>query len=447
MATVSLSSGVRSALSSLGSTKTDAQQAQFRLATGKKVNSAVDNPVNFFTASGLNDRAGQLTDLLDGISNGIQTIQAASKGVDSITNLVKSLQSTIKQAQNDAASNRPKIAGTNDLGAASTAFPPAGSKLDIALNKTLVGATTTPTAAQADDPGTAGNQATNGDLGVTAAAAGSTKAVRIQAGSTTYTFEFSATATVRDLVNGINGSGIATASVGSDGKLTVTGTGSDALTLQVGATDDGTGAFTASAAATDTTNIFGTAGTSNISSASNSAVRSNLVKQFNDLRDQIDGLARDTGFNGINLLGGDKLSITFNEKTGSNKNKLDIQGQTITSANLGIGSAVDGTATTVGDYNIQNDTDLSKAADALTNVLTSLRSTASQLGSQLSVVETRQSFTKDMVNTLSQGADNLVLADTNEEGAKLLALQTRQQLSQTALSLSNQADQAVLRLF
>ncbi|HEV7337369.1 MAG TPA: flagellin, partial [Bosea sp. (in: a-proteobacteria)] len=150
MATVSLSSGVRSALSSLGSTKTDAQQAQFRLATGKKVNSAVDNPVNFFTASGLNDRAGQLTDLLDGISNGIQTIQAASKGLDSITNLVKSLQSTIKQAQNDAASNRPKIAGTNDLGAASTAFPPAGSKLDIALNKTLVGATTTPTAAQAD---------------------------------------------------------------------------------------------------------------------------------------------------------------------------------------------------------------------------------------------------------------------------------------------------------
>ncbi|KUL95785.1 hypothetical protein DK26_12090 [Bosea sp. WAO] len=446
MATVSLSSGVRSALSSLGSTKTDAQQAQFRLATGKKVNSAVDNPVNFFTASSLNDRAGQLTGLLDGISNGIQTIQAASKGLDSITNLVKSLQSTVKQAQNDAASNRPKVASTVDLGSANAAFPPTGSKLDIALNKTLVGAAAVD--ARADDPSTGGtNEATNGSVGIAAGTPGTnTNAVRIQAGSTTYTFEFSASATVRDLVNGINGSGIATASVGSDGKLTVTGTGSDALTIETGLTDDTTGAFTANAT-TDAARLFGTADNTAVTSASNSAVRSNLVKQFNDLRDQIDGLARDTGFNGINLLGGDKLSITFNEKTGSNKNKLDIQGQTITSANLGIGSAVDGTATTAGDYNIQNDTDLGKAADALTNVLTSLRSTASQLGSQLSVVETRQSFTKDMVNTLSQGADNLVLADTNEEGAKLLALQTRQQLSQTALSLSNQADQAVLRLF
>jgi len=442
MATVSLSSGVRSALTSLGSTKTDAQQAQFRLATGKKVNSAVDNPVNFFTASSLNDRAGQLTNLLDGISNGIQTIQSASKGLDSITNLVKSLQSTIKQAQNDAAANRPKVAGTADLANASAAFPPSGSKLDIALNKKLFGAATP---AQADDPGTAGDQATAGIVGLTAATAGNTNAVQLKAGNTTYVFEMGANATVRDLVNGINNSGVATASVGNDGKLTVTGTGSDALTIEAGTTADATGVF--SAVAGDATALFGTADNTDVSSASNSTVRSNLVKQFNDLRDQIDGLAKDASFNGTNLLGGDKLSITFNEKTGANKNKLDIQGQTINSANLGIGSAVDGTATTAGDYNIQNDADLAKAADGLTNVLTSLRSTASQLGSQLSVVETRQSFTKDMVNTLTSGADNLVLADTNEEGAKLLALQTRQQLSQTALSLSNQADQAVLRLF
>ena len=95
MATVSLSAGVRSALTALNSTKADAAQSQYRLATGKKVNSAVDNPVNFFTAAGLNDRAGQLTNLLDGISNGIQTITAASKGIDSITKLVQSLQSTV----------------------------------------------------------------------------------------------------------------------------------------------------------------------------------------------------------------------------------------------------------------------------------------------------------------------------------------------------------------
>ena len=79
--------------------------------------------------------------------------------------------------------------------------------------------------------------------------------------------------------------------------------------------------------------------------------------------------------------------------------------------------------------------------------LTSLRATASSLGSQLSVVQTRQDFTKNIVNALTIGADNLVLADSNEEGAKLLALNTRQQLSQTALSLASQADQGVLRLF
>ena len=74
-------------------------------------------------------------------------------------------------------------------------------------------------------------------------------------------------------------------------------------------------------------------------------------------------------------------------------------------------------------------------------------SLASTFGSNLSVAQTRQDFTKEMVNTLTTGADNLVLADSNEEGAKLLALNTRQQLSQTALSLASQADQSVLRLF
>ena len=76
-----------------------------------------------------------------------------------------------------------------------------------------------------------------------------------------------------------------------------------------------------------------------------------------------------------------------------------------------------------------------------------LRSQASTFGSNLSVVETREEFTKNLINTLETGAANLTLADTNEEGANLLALQTRQQLSSVALSLAAQADQNVLRLF
>jgi flagellin len=440
MANTILTAGVRQNLLTLQQTTAEQGAIQNRLATGRKVNSAIDNPVNYFTALGLNDRAGQLTDLLDGISNGIQTIQAASKGIDSITNLVKSLQSTIKQAQNDAASNRPKVTSNVAGGLATTAEATArnSSQREVALNKLVIDSN----GAGAGNENTA-TAAYQGNLGLTAAGGTDTNAIQIQAGNTTYSFNFDATTTLRDLVNNINTSGVATASVGNDGQLTVTGTGSDALTIEAG-TKTTAGVFTPVGG--DNTALFGTADNTAVVASGNSAVRTTLVKQFNDLRDQIDDLAQDAGFNGINLLGGDKLSITFNEKTGANKNKLDVQGETISATNLGIGLAVDGIATG-NDYNIQNDNDLAKAADALTNVLTSLRATASQLGSQLSVVETRQDFTKNIVNTLTVGADNLVLADSNEEGAKLLALNTRQQLSQTALSLASQTDQGVLRLF
>ena len=83
----------------------------------------------------------------------------------------------------------------------------------------------------------------------------------------------------------------------------------------------------------------------------------------------------------------------------------------------------------------------------LGDALANLRAQGSAFGSNLSIVQNRQDFTKAMINTLETGGDNLVLADSNEEGANMLALQTRQQLSTTALSLSAQADQAVLRLF
>jgi flagellin len=273
-------------------------------------------------------------------------------------------------------------------------------------------------------------------------------AVTLSAGNTTYTAQLSAGATVRDLVNEINKSGVATASVDDSGKLNVTGTGSS--TLKVGLGSGTTAALAATDSQSGTLNtalgLVAADYTTGVSASGNSTVRSNLINQFNDLRTQIDQLAKDAGFNGKNLLTGDKLSIAFNEKTGASQSKLDVQGQTLTSSNLGIDTAVSGTATT-GQFNIQDDASLATAADGLTNALSSLRSISSSLGASLSTVQARQDFTKNLVNTLTQGADNLVQADTNEEGAKLLALQTRQQLSQTALSLSNQADQAILRLF
>ena len=126
----------------------------------------------------------------------------------------------------------------------------------------------------------------------------------------------------------------------------------------------------------------------------------------------------------------------FNE-TGTSS--LTISGVTYNKAGLGL--------STISSGYFQSNGNIDLTIASLDTSLTTLRTQASKFGANLTTVQTRQDFTKNLVNTLQTGADNLVLADTNEEGANLLALQTRQQLSTTALSLSAQADQAVLRLF
>ncbi len=175
-----------------------------------------------------------------------------------------------------------------------------------------------------------------------------------------------------------------------------------------------------------------------------SAVRTSLMNQFNNLRTQIDSLAKDSGFNGINLLNGDKLTLTFNE---NNTSSIDVQMKdasnnafAINSTNLGI-AAADHVPCSPATRNLDS------LATTITAALTTLQTQSTAISSSLSVVQTRQDFTKQMVNTLQTGADNLVLADPNQEGANLLALQTRQSLSTTALSMASQAQQAVLRLF
>jgi len=442
---ISLSAGVRNNLSTLQSTAAQSAQIQNRLATGKKVNSAIDNPVNYFTAASLNDRSSQLTGLLDGISNGIQTIQAASKGIDGITKLVNSLQSTIKQAQADAAQNRPAVVGTGTtLATVAEQVATSKSLKDIALDKKIGSA--------GDTTVTAATAGAAGDLGIDITA---TPELNIQivtnpaapTSTTNIGITLTANTTVRDVVNAINGSGVASAFVDEKGILNVKGNGSEQLGVGIGAGANAAAAVTDSATGLQNTK-FGLAAadrtTGAASSGVTSSVRSNLIDQYNDLRNKIDDLAKDAGFNGVNLLGGDRLSIAFNEKTGKNQTKLDVQGTQLTSDNLGIIKA--GNTQLAGSVNFQNDADLETATKSLTGALTSLKSLSSTFGANLSVAQTRQDFTKDMANVLTSGADNLVNADLNQEAASLLALQTRQQLSQQALSLANQSDQGVLRL-
>ena len=141
----------------------------------------------------------------------------------------------------------------------------------------------------------------------------------------------------------------------------------------------------------------------------------------------------DTGYQGTNLLNGDNLLTTFNENRTST---LTTAGVTFNSGGLGLQTA-----------NFGNTTNVSNALTQTNTALNNLRNFGSGLASDLSVIQTRQTFTNSLITTLNEGAGNLVNADQNEEGATLLALQTRQSLGVTALSLASQSNQSILRLF
>jgi flagellin-like hook-associated protein FlgL len=168
------------------------------------------------------------------------------------------------------------------------------------------------------------------------------------------------------------------------------------------------------------------------------SVRASLADEYNDLKNKLDRLSDDASFNGINLLRGDNLRITFNE---SGNSFIEIQ----TPGADGINAAtlkLDHLTAIQLDQDLDIDALLAEVKQALNTV----RTQASKFGSNLSIVQNRQDFTKEMINTLQTGAANLTLADMNEEAANLLALQTRQSLSSSSLSLASQADQSVLQL-
>jgi flagellin-like hook-associated protein FlgL len=499
MSDITLSAGVRQNLLSLQSTASLMAQTQNRLATGKKVNSALDNPLNFFTSSSLSARAHDLGGLLDAMSNGIQTIGAANNGITAMTSLVQQLQATVSQARGDSTAaavtaGTATVSGANnstqanskltfDLGGgvtvaidaynyqAPTASTLLGNGGDFTIDdsaKTLTiddgvtGATTvdatgfdgTESAQDVADQintdlGAAGSsvhasvvggqvQLTNGNGGTITVAGTAAADLGFGTGNTTAsngTAEVAQVKSVDELVTSINAnsvlSGKVSASKDTNGKLKLSNVTNTAFTVEG---FDGTNI---TGVATDTQSLA--AGTG----ATLSSVRQSLLNQFNTLLTQIDKTATDSGYNGINLLNADKLTVQFNENGTSS---IDVQAKDSAGAAFAINSANLGIATQT-STDFASNTTLDTLAGKLTTALTTLRTQASSLGSQLSIVQTRQDFTKNMINTLQVGSDNLVLADTNEEGANMLALQTRQSLSTTALSLASQADQNVLRLF
>jgi flagellin-like hook-associated protein FlgL len=477
---------VRQNLLALQSTADLMSLTQNRLATGKKVNSALDSPFNFFTSQALNHRAGDLNSLLDAIGQAQKTIEAADHGITAITKLVESAKSIAKQAQQTTAPAATyALAITGNAAIADDAAVATGTVTGIAGTDTLASLgiadgelitisdgtnTVTHTVGTAatedvDDLMTTlnGGAATwtvaingSGNLEVTADNPADTLTISGNGADSAF-----GTTTTSSLTNATIGalSGTLTVQVGLDtaqtltfgsgnietradlvtalGNLTgVTATinGSDQISITSTSADDITIGGTDAASFFAAANIGANTPTGTV--ATPNSVRANLEIQFNEILGQIDALARDASYNGINLLNGDDLKVIFNEDGTSS---LDIAGVTFDTAGLGMAVLAGGEFQTNGSI----DTVLGQVDGALRT----LRSQATNFGSKLGTVQTRQEFTKQLINTLETGADNLVLADTNEEGANMLALQTRQQLSTTALSLSAQADQAVLRLF
>src|SRR5258707_847363 len=297
MSDIALSPSVRQNLLSLQSTAELLATTQIRLSTGKKVNTALDNPTNFFTAQGLDSRANDISNLLDGIGNGVQVLQAANAGITSLQKLVETAKSIATQVLQAPVGYSQK--------ASATSLAPTG--------------------------GVAGKP---------------------------------------------------------------------------------------------------------LADAASQILRSNLVSQYNNVIAQITTTAQDASFNGINLLNGDDLKLTFNE---TGKSTLTIKGVTFNAAGLGLASLVAGT-------DFLDNASAKATMIKVTSASNALRTQASNLGSNLSIVQIRQDFSKNLINVLQTGSANLTLADTNEEAANSQALSTRQSIAVSALALANQSQQSVLQL-
>ncbi len=272
---ISLTSGMRANLLNLQSTVDLLNRTQQRLSTGKKVNTPIDNPLNYFVAKSLTDRASDISTAKDSMSEGIQTITAANNGVTAITALI---------------------------GAAK---------------------------------------------------------------------------------------GVATSAL--------------------------------SAAAADITS---------------------LVNQYNGILTQIDNAANNSFYKGTNLLNSASNTLTVDLGDSST---LVVTGFNVTYSGLSISQANNGSSSGKADWS--SSTDITASITSLDSALSTLRVDSQGLSSNSNIVTIRQAFANNMISTLSQGADNLTLADMNEEGANMLMLQTRQALGISALGLSAQAAQSVLKLF
>ncbi|MFD1704443.1 flagellin [Methylopila henanensis] len=509
MADITLNSAVRSNLRSMQQTTELLNRTEERLSTGKKVNSALDNPASFFTAQSLDRRASDLGTLLDNVKNSIQTLEAADNGIKAITDLVESLKSTARSAQQSPLAVSTKASLTSatmnglsgdNLLSMNTVTPAVATTFDgvedvdathsggaLTVNGATVNIPANATAAQVktaidslnisglnvvDNGGTLEFELESGaDLtiggsstlldslgliadGSTATSATSTNGTLstttsgdslLKDKTLTFTDKFGALKTVTfasspgadnvdtiDELNAwlLNNDVQLTASIPKEGeagaKLAFQTTNAIAADTPIAATGTATGAGA----------VFGSGGfAAPVLDQDAATKRSNFATDYNDFLSEIAKLAKDATYNGVNLLNGDDLDVIFNEDGSS---RLEVKGVQFDAEGLGLAS--------ISAEDFYDSDSIEKIIDTLEAALATIEAQSAKFGSQLAIVQTRETFTKDMIGTLQDGSLALVGADTNEEAANLATLQTRQQLIVSSLSISTQQESAVLQL-
>jgi len=386
---------MRGALFTLQNNQQAVQQAQLRLATGKRVNSALDNPNSYFRAANLTSRANDLSNLIDDMTQATNVMQATSKGLDSIKSLIDSAKSLVGKASQSG------------------------------QNNTLTGTLTTPL--KADNKVVA-------DVGM---ATGKKISLSVAGGTAVNVVTLGATTTVQDVIDGINsnttlnpnGSGTSVKAALVGGNLQITSMSGKTVSLTSDDTD--TNLQKLLGAKTNEGNAVAAAGTDFVD-----VTRKTMAGQFDDMLKQIDQTIQDAGYGGVNLLQGQDLKVTFNETGTSSINVKSVN--YTANGQLGIANSTNSF--------ISND-DVDVASANLKKASDKIAAQAAVFAANQTVIQNRTSFTNNMIQTLNSGSDSLTMADQNQESANQLALNTRQQLAQTTLSLASQADAAITRLF
>lgn len=401
---INLSAAIRSSLITLQGAQTLINRTQNDLSTGLKVNNAIDNPVAFFQAQSLTDRASDFSNKKDGIDQGISSLSTALEGVTGIQNIVGQLQGLVLSAES---SSSTQISGLitqyNNL-------------------RTQINALAKDTSYQGLNLISGTGQVLNVSFSTLTQSNLTVNSVDVTAGPRGLAIAKVATSTT---LNGQSqGFQISYGSVNSTATQFKSTAGNHA---QLANTFYFSGTGTTFSAGASVSFNYGTAVLIlTVGSAGNTTATFTDTQTFTD---------------------GEVLSFTLSTNAGNGATA-------VTGANLLAFGTADSIATTKFG-NVTGQFILNPGLPATTNILLTklqadlltLRAGAQQIGSNVALLNTRLDFTNNYVNLLTQGGGKLTLADLNEEGANLLSLQTRQQLGIQALSFAGQNERAVLSLF